>query len=178
MEDLGVRGFVDFVAASRPGTVDYHPVTRQVKRWVEARFRETVLAIPQKAQVAFLDVLRGVAYMYEFLLNDSRRAPRPWPATALPMRSSAEHAAWNKERAVGARDVQLVPPGDPRRAVPRAVPRCSHGAEEQGLFPERAPAQAPEAASEPHSPGAPHDRHRPLQVGERYPGPSTRATRS
>jgi diguanylate cyclase (GGDEF)-like protein len=103
MADLGVKGFVDFVAASRTGTVDYHPVTRQVKRWVEARFREAVLAIPQKAQVAFLDVLRGVAYMYEFLLNDSR-SPAALAGHGIVNASSAEHAAWNKERAVGARD--------------------------------------------------------------------------
>ena len=43
MEDLGAKGIVDFITASRTGTVDYHPVTRQVKRWVEARFHETVL---------------------------------------------------------------------------------------------------------------------------------------
>ena len=105
MEDLRTRGFVDFMAASRTGTVDYHPVTRQVKRWVEARFRETVLAIPQKSQVAFLDVLRGTAYMYEFLLNDSK-SPAALAGHGIINASSGEHAVWNKERAVGARDAQ------------------------------------------------------------------------
>ena len=105
MEDLGAKGIVDFIAAARTGTVDYHPVTRQVKRWVEARFRETVLAIPQKAQVAFLDVLRGVAYLYEALLNDSK-SPAALAGHGIVNATSAEHAVWNKERAVGARDAQ------------------------------------------------------------------------
>jgi len=105
MEDLGARGFVDFMAAARPGTVDYHPVTRQVKRWVEARFRETVLAIPQKAQVAFLDVLRGVAYLYDAMLNDSK-GPATLADHGISNATTAEHAVWNKERAIGARDGQ------------------------------------------------------------------------
>jgi len=105
MEDLGTKGILDFIAAARTGTVDYHPVTRQVKRWVEARFRETVLAIPQKAQVAFLDVMRGVAYLYEALLNDSK-SPAALAGHGIVNASSAEHAVWNKERAVGARDAQ------------------------------------------------------------------------
>ena len=105
MEDLRARGIVDFIAASRTGTVDYHPVTRQVKRWVEARFRETVLAVPQKAQVAFLDVLRGVAYLYDTLLNDSK-SPAAMSGHGIVNAGSAEHAVWNKERAVGARDAQ------------------------------------------------------------------------
>jgi diguanylate cyclase (GGDEF)-like protein len=105
MQDLGAQWIVDFIATARPGTVDYHPVTRQVKRWVEARFRETVLAIPQKAQVAFMDVLRGVAYMYDALLNDSK-SPAALAGHLLVNSTSAEHAVWNKERAVGARDAQ------------------------------------------------------------------------
>ena len=105
MKDLGEKGFVDFMAAARPGTVDYHPVTRQVKRWVEARFRETVVAIPQKAQVAFLDVLRGVAYLYDAMLNDLK-GPAARTGHDITNATTAEHAVWNKERAIGARDAQ------------------------------------------------------------------------
>jgi diguanylate cyclase (GGDEF)-like protein len=105
LEDLGAKGIVDFIATAQPGTVDYHPVTRQVKRWVEARFRETVLAIPQKAQIAFLDVLRGVAYLYDALLNDPK-SPAALTGHGIINATSAEHAVWNKERAVGARDAQ------------------------------------------------------------------------
>ncbi|MGA2639291.1 MAG: GGDEF domain-containing protein [Spirochaetia bacterium] len=106
MMDLAAKGIVDFVAAAKPGTVDYHPVTRQVRRWIEARFRETVLAIPQKAQVTFLDVFRGVAYLYDALLND-QRSPAALAGHGVVNAASGEHALWNKERAVGARDAQL-----------------------------------------------------------------------
>jgi diguanylate cyclase (GGDEF)-like protein len=104
-EDLGERAIVDFVVAARPGTIDYHPVTRQIKRWIEARFRETVVEIPQKAQVAFLDVLRGVADLYDALLNDPK-SPAALAGHDVVHASSVEHALWNRERTVGARDAQ------------------------------------------------------------------------
>jgi diguanylate cyclase (GGDEF)-like protein len=72
---------------------------------VEARFRETVLAIPQKAQVAFLDVMRGVAYLYDALLNDAK-GPAARASRDIATATTAEHAVWNKERAIGARDAQ------------------------------------------------------------------------
>ncbi len=105
IEDLAAKGIVDFIAAARPGSVDYHPVTRQVKRWVEARFRETVLAVPQKAQIAFLDVLRGVAYLYDSLLNDPK-SPAALAGHGILNAASGEHAVWSKEKTVGARDTQ------------------------------------------------------------------------
>jgi diguanylate cyclase (GGDEF)-like protein len=105
MDDLGKNGYVDYIAASRPGTVNYHPVTRQVKRWVEARYRQSILDIPQKAQVAFLDVLRGAAYLYDNYLNDLK-SPAALASHGIAVSTSAEHAAWNKERAVGSRDAQ------------------------------------------------------------------------
>lgn len=105
LEDMARAGFVDFVASSRTGTVDYHPVTRQVRRWVEARHHEDVLDIPQKAQAAFLDVVRGVLFLYDHYLNDLK-SPAAAGSRAIDISTSAEHAAWNKERAVGPRDAQ------------------------------------------------------------------------
>jgi len=105
LEDLARAGFVDFVACSRPATLDYHPVTRQVRRWVEARYHEDVLDIPQKGQVAFLDVLRGVLFLYHHYLEDER-SPAAAGSRSIEISTSAEHAAWNKERAVGPRDAR------------------------------------------------------------------------
>jgi diguanylate cyclase (GGDEF)-like protein len=105
VEDIARAGFVDFVASARTGTVDYHPVTRQVKRWVEARYHEDVLDIPQKGQAAFLDVVRGVLYLYDHYLSDSR-SPAAAGSRTIDISTSSEHAAWNKERAVGPRDAQ------------------------------------------------------------------------
>ncbi len=83
----------------------YHPVTRQVKRWVEARYRQGILDIPQKAQVGFLDVLRGVVYLYDNHLNDTK-SPAALGNHGVAVSTSAEHAVWNKERAVGSREAQ------------------------------------------------------------------------
>ncbi len=103
MADLRTHGIVDFVSSARTGTVDYRPVTRQIKRWIEARFRETVIEIPQKAQVAFMDAFRGVAYMYDSLLNDPT-SPAVRAGHGLLTASTGDREAWARERSVGARD--------------------------------------------------------------------------
>ena len=105
LDDLGKGGIVDYVAASKPGTVNYHPVTRQVKRWVEGRYRQSVIDIAPQSQVAFLDVLRGTAYLYESYVNDLD-GPATLTAAGVVVSTSAEHAMWNKERAVGSRAAQ------------------------------------------------------------------------
>jgi len=85
------------MAASQTGSAEYRPVTRQIRRWIEARFREPVLDIPRKAQVAFMDVFRGVAGLYEYLLND----PNSFAARAghgVLVATEEERAAWARER--------------------------------------------------------------------------------
>jgi diguanylate cyclase (GGDEF)-like protein len=103
MDELGKHGIVDFVASTKVGTVDYHPVTRQIKRWIEARFRESVLDIPQKAQVGFVDVFRGVAYMYDALLNDPK-SPVAATAHGIAAVTDADREAWKREIEARGRD--------------------------------------------------------------------------
>ena len=103
MDELGKHGIVDYVASTKVGTVDYHPVTRQIKRWIEARFRESVLDIPQKAQVGFVDVFRGLAYMYDALLNDPK-SPVASTAHGITAVSDVDHEAWKRELAARGRD--------------------------------------------------------------------------
>jgi diguanylate cyclase (GGDEF)-like protein len=105
LADLTKKGIVDFIAASRPGSVDYRPVTRQIRRWIEARYRQTVVEAPGKSQVAFMDVFRGVAYLYDALLNDPK-SPASAMGNALAVASTADKAAWEKERAARGRDAQ------------------------------------------------------------------------
>jgi diguanylate cyclase (GGDEF)-like protein len=94
---------VDLEAVSVPGSLDFRPVTRQVRRWIEARFRETVTEAPQKAQVAFMDVFRGIAYLYESLLNDPESfASRS--SHAVVTASVEDRAAWSRERSERGRD--------------------------------------------------------------------------
>jgi diguanylate cyclase (GGDEF)-like protein len=106
MADLREHGMVDFVASAQLGTVDYHPVTRQIRRWIEARFRESVTDIAEKAQVGFLDILRGVAYLYDALLNDGRSPARRDPAI-VTVSSAEDRDAWAKEREARGRDSEV-----------------------------------------------------------------------
>jgi diguanylate cyclase (GGDEF)-like protein len=102
-EELGKQGIVDFVASTKVGTVDYHPVTRQIKRWIEARFRESVADLPQKAQVGFVDVFRGLAYLYDALLNDPK-SPVAGTAHGIAPASASDIEAWEREKAARGRD--------------------------------------------------------------------------
>lgn len=101
--DLGRGRLVDFIARSQTSSPDYRPVTRQIRRWVEARYRESVLDIPQKAQIGFVDVFRGVAELYDYLLND----PRSFAAKTAPgvsIASMAERERWARERGARGRN--------------------------------------------------------------------------
>ena len=102
-DDLAAHRPVDFVARSRTGSAEYRPVTRQIKRWIEARFRASAGDIPGKAQVAFMDVFRGVAELYEYLLND----PRSFAAKTshgVIIASAEDRDAWTRERTTRGRD--------------------------------------------------------------------------
>jgi diguanylate cyclase (GGDEF)-like protein len=102
-DDLAAHRPVDFVARSRTGSAEYRPVTRQIKRWIEARFRASAGDIPGKAQVAFMDVFRGVAELYEYLLND----PKSFAAQTshgVIIASAEDRDAWTRERTTRGRD--------------------------------------------------------------------------
>lgn len=102
-EELVAQAFVELQASSLAGGVDFRPVTRQIRRWIEARFREPAGDVPQKAQVAFMDVVRGVAYLYESLLNDPQSiAARAGHAVLTA--SVEDRAAWTRERTERGRD--------------------------------------------------------------------------
>lgn len=102
-EDLEAVTIVDFSARSQTGSTDYRPVTRQVRRWVEARHREAVSAIPRIAQVAFLNILWGIAELYSYLLND----PKSFAAQSghgVAVAGDEEHATWARERGMRGRE--------------------------------------------------------------------------
>jgi len=101
--ELASRRLVDFIARSQTSSPDYRPVTRQIRRWIEARHHESVLDIPQKAQAGFIDVFRGVAELYNYLLND----PKSFVATAshgVTVASPEEAEMWSRERGTRGRD--------------------------------------------------------------------------
>lgn len=103
VEDISAFPIVDFALKSQTGSTEYRPIARQIKRWIEARFRESVSDIPHKAQVAFMDVFRGVSEIYEYLLND----PRSFVAQAghgVTVATAEDHDAWARERDARGRD--------------------------------------------------------------------------
>ncbi|HVO40680.1 MAG TPA: diguanylate cyclase [Spirochaetia bacterium] len=95
--DLARGRLVDFIARSQTSSPDYRPVTRQIRRWAEARYRESVLDIPQKAQIAFVDVFRGIAELYDYILND----PKSFAAkmtSGVVIATSEDRERWLRER--------------------------------------------------------------------------------
>jgi len=102
-EDLEAVTIVDFAARSQTGSTDYRPVTRQIKRWVEARHRESVSAIPRIAQVAFLHILWGISELFAYLLNDPKSfAARASHAVAVA--GDEERGMWARERGMRGRE--------------------------------------------------------------------------
>ncbi len=101
-EEIVAQAFAN-LQSSAAGGANYRPVTRQVRRWIEARFREPVTDVPQKAQVAFMDVVRGMAYLYESLLNDPQSVAAR-SGHGVITASVEDRAAWTRERTERGRD--------------------------------------------------------------------------
>ena len=102
-EQMASLTVVDFAARSQTGSTDYRPVTRQIRRWVEARHREAVSEIPRVAQVAFLNVLWGIAEVFSYLLND----PKSFAARAghgVGVAGDEERGTWARERGMRGRE--------------------------------------------------------------------------
>jgi len=102
-EDFAAAGIVDFTGRSQTGSTDYKPVIRQLRRWIEARHRAPVAAIPLQAQLAYLEVFRGTAELYAYLLND-RSSFVARSGHALLVAGEAERALWRREREERGRD--------------------------------------------------------------------------
>jgi diguanylate cyclase (GGDEF)-like protein len=107
-EGLASSPVVDFAAASRTGTAEYRPVARQIKRYVEARYRRTVSEIPAVAAVVFFEMFRSIADLYSYLLNDARSFAANANHSAA-VAAEEEQAAWARERSERGREpLQLL----------------------------------------------------------------------
>ncbi len=102
-EEFARAGIVDFVGRSQTGTPDYKPMVRQLRRWIEARHREPVTVIALQAQLAYLEVFRGTAELYAYLLND-RASFVARSGHALRVAGEAEREQWRHEREERGRD--------------------------------------------------------------------------
>jgi diguanylate cyclase (GGDEF)-like protein len=102
-EDFAGAAIVDFAGRSQTGSTDYKPVVRQLRRWIEARHRAPVASIPLQAQLAYLEVFRGTAELYAYLLND-RASFVARSGHALIVAGEAERQLWRREREERGRD--------------------------------------------------------------------------
>lgn len=97
LEDLKKARILDFPSRSNMSSAEFKPVVRQIKRYVEARWKSSVEHLPQLSQTFFLDILRGTAGLYSYLLND----PQSFLAHAdhaMLTAGEEEKVQWNREK--------------------------------------------------------------------------------
>ena len=108
--ELASRRIVDYVSRSQASSPEFRPVIRQMRRWIEDRFHESVLDIPQKSQIVFVDFFLGITELYNYLLND----PTSFASDAghdVVVASTTEADVWLKQTGVpagGALDTLLT----------------------------------------------------------------------
>lgn len=68
--DLGDRPIIDFKLHADPGTVEFKPTTRQIKRYIEAKYRCALDGMPKLAQIHFFEIFRDTAALYRYLLTE------------------------------------------------------------------------------------------------------------
>jgi diguanylate cyclase (GGDEF)-like protein len=106
-DGLAATPVVDFTVQSRPGTPEYRPVTRQLRRYVEARYRRGAAEIPAVSTVVFFDAFRGIADLYAYLLNDSRSFAAAANHSAMTA-GEEEQGAWTQEKGERGREAGLA----------------------------------------------------------------------
>jgi diguanylate cyclase (GGDEF)-like protein len=106
-EDLGKTPVVDFENRTQVSSPEYRPVTRQVRRYIEARYRQTAERIPQISQVVFFDVFRGIADLYTYLLND-KKSFAAQAGHQLIVAGGEEKRAWILEKEERGRESLLL----------------------------------------------------------------------
>ncbi len=96
-EELGRKPVVDFREHATPGTTAFKPVVRQLRRYIEAKYRSSLASLPRVSQLFLFDLLRGVAELYRFVLNDEASFVRTAGGRIL-VAGEEEAQAWKAER--------------------------------------------------------------------------------
>lgn len=95
---IGMEPVFEFAGGGDEQESVQRPVIRQLRRYVEARFKSGLSSVPRVAQLFAIDFLRALAELYRFLLNDERSPLRSAGAEVL-LAGREEAAAWEQERA-------------------------------------------------------------------------------
>ncbi len=88
----------DFSAGGGEGTSVIKPVIRQLRRYIEARYKSGLASVPRVSQLFAVDFLRAIAELYRFLLNDDRSPLRSAGRDVL-VAGPEEAETWERERA-------------------------------------------------------------------------------
>jgi diguanylate cyclase (GGDEF)-like protein len=98
----------DFAEGRGDSASGQKPVIRQLRRYVEAKYRSGLTSVPRIAQLFAIDFLRALAELYRFLLNDER-SPLRSAGTEILVAGEEEAETWERERASrrGAMDDRL-----------------------------------------------------------------------
>ncbi|MFP4231331.1 MAG: diguanylate cyclase [Spirochaetaceae bacterium] len=94
-EEIG-RDHVVELAIPAPGNPGYRPASRQVKRYIEAKYGAEAMRLPRLSQLFFLDVLRGMADMYSYLTNEPESFLRTVGGEVV-LPGDNEKQAWDRE---------------------------------------------------------------------------------
>lgn len=96
-EELGRKPVVDFREHATPGTAAFKPVVRQLRRYIEAKYHSSLASLPRVSQLFLFDLLRGVAELYRFVLNDDASFARSAGGRIL-LAGAEEAGTWKHER--------------------------------------------------------------------------------
>ncbi len=95
--EVGRRKLVDYAVYGTPGQTEFKPMIRQLRRYVEARYRNPVERVPELAQLLYLELFRGIADLYHHLLNDESSIVRS-AIREVVYAEGDERALWDRER--------------------------------------------------------------------------------
>ena len=101
--ELGEGAIVAYGDHTTPGTVLFKPVTRQVRRYLEARHYSSIGSIPRVAQLFHFDLLRGVTNLYRYLTNDPGSVLRT-AGERVTLAGADERTQWAREHDAAGRD--------------------------------------------------------------------------
>jgi len=94
---LGEEPVVDFQEYGTPGSLNFKPVVRQLRRYMEAKYHSSLASVPRVAQLFLLDMLRGITELYRYLTNEEESFTRS-VGSRVVLAGDEEAEAWRRER--------------------------------------------------------------------------------
>jgi diguanylate cyclase (GGDEF)-like protein len=100
---LSSEPIIDFETHGGKDSPELKPVTRQVRRYLEARHYSSINTMPSLAQIFFFQVLRGIVDLYLYLLTDENSFLRGAGAN-IRVAEEEERHAWEEAESSDGRE--------------------------------------------------------------------------